>query len=401
MLHSRLVSCAGLTAALALTSACGSDEAAPPGTTTQGTGIPVPGTTSAAGSTAIKPAGSGAAGSTTIGRPATAGTPGTLPSGSAGKGAAGGSAAAGGAATAGTAGGAVATAGGAGGATAAGGAGGAAAGGSSASAGGSGAPTTGGLIREDAPTEASAKTKGKFAVEKYTSGFSGAPTEFGAGTVYYPTDAEPPFASVAVVPGFTALQNSIATWGPFLASHGIVTMTIDTLTTGDLPPQRADELMAALKSIAGENTREASPLKGKLDVSRQCVSGWSMGGGGTLIAASMNPSLKCGVSFAAWSPTGGAQNKVPVLMFEGTNDALAAGMSEAFYMQTPDTVPKMLFEVSGAPHEVANNPANSGGVIGVYGLSWFKVYLEGDDRYKQFLIRDKPSITAKYMTNVK
>ena len=257
---------------------------------------------------------------------------------------------------------------------------------------------TGGFIRGDAPTEATAKTKGKYAVKSYTSGFP--IMGFLAGTLYYPTDADPPFASVAVVPGFTAYQNSIQGWGPFLASHGIVTMTIDTLTTGDLPAQRADELMAALKSIAGENTREGSPLKGKLDTSRQCTSGWSMGGGGTLIAAAKHSELKCAVSFAAWQPTGGAQNKVPVLMFEGTVDPLAAGMSEGFYSQTPNEVPKMLFEVNGAGHEVANNPNNSGGTIGVYGLSWFKVYLEGDMRYKQFLTRGKPSITATYKTNL-
>lgn len=278
-----------------------------------------------------------------------------------------------------------------------------AAAGSGAATGGAGGAgmtdTTGGFIREDAPTEASAKTKGKYTVKSYTSGFP--VMGYGAGTIYYPTDADPPFAMDTVVPGFTAYQNSIAAWGPFLASHGIVTMTIDTLTTGDLPAQRADELMASLKALAGENTREGSPLKGKLDLSRQCVSGWSMGGGGTLIAAAMHPELKCAVSFAAWQPTGGAMNKVPALMFEGTTDPLAAGMSEGFYSQTPDSTPKMLFEVNGASHDVANSPANSGGVIGVYGLSWFKVYLEGDMRYMQFLTRGKQSINAKYMTNVK
>jgi hypothetical protein len=65
-------------------------------------------------------------------------------------------------------------------------------------------------------------------------------------------------------------------------------------------------------------------------------------------------------------------NMVPVLMFEGTADPLAAGMSEPFYMQTPDSVSKMLFEVTGAAHDVANSPSNSMGIVGQYGLSWFK-----------------------------
>ena len=34
-------------------------------------------------------------------------------------------------------------------------------------------------------------------------------------------------------------------------------------------------------------------------------------------------------------------------------------------------------------------------IIGAYGLSWLKVYLEGDERYCQLLLRPFPSITTK------
>jgi dienelactone hydrolase len=141
---------------------------------------------------------------------------------------------------------------------------------------------------------------------------------------------------------------------------------------------------------------------GKLAKDRLGVSGWSMGGGGTLIAASMNPTLRAGVSFAAWGPSGGSSNKVPVLMFEATADALAASMSDGYYAAVPNDVPKMLFEVQGSSHNVANSPRNHNGIIGLYGLSWWKLFLEGDQRYKQFLTAPKPSITtSKFATNVK
>lgn len=244
--------------------------------------------------------------------------------------------------------------------------------------------------------------KGPYATMSYTSGMRNGPS-YGAATMYYPTgDAKPPFGCVTVVPGFTALQSSIRDWGPFLASHGIVTMTIDTNTTSDPPQTRAMALMDALMTCAAENDRMGSPLMGKLATDHQGVSGWSMGGGGTLIAASGNPKLKAAVSFAAWGPTGGSQNKVPVLMFEATADPLAAGMSDSFYAGTSNDVPKMLFEVSGGSHNVANSPRNSSGIIGLYGLSWWKVFMEGDQRYKQFLTAPKPSITTnKFATNVK
>jgi dienelactone hydrolase len=160
--------------------------------------------------------------------------------------------------------------------------------------------------------------------------------------------------------------------------------------------------MDALEAVKAENTREGSPIKGKVDVTRLGVSGWSMGGGGTLIAASRNPTLKAAVSFAAWQPSGGAMNKVPALMFEATSDFLAAAMSDGFYAATPETTPKMLFEVQGSSHNVANNPANHDWIIGKYGLSWFKVFLEGDERYRQFLIAPFPNIvTSKAKHNLK
>ena len=81
--------------------------------------------------------------------------------------------------------------------------------------------------------------------------------------MYYPTDAQAPFSGVVMCPGYTAVQSSIQDWGPFFASHGIVLVTIDTLTTLDQVAQRATELLDALKELKDENTRAGSPLRGK------------------------------------------------------------------------------------------------------------------------------------------
>jgi dienelactone hydrolase len=270
---------------------------------------------------------------------------------------------------------------------------------------GKAAPSAGGFIRGPEPTMATAigTAKGPYSVQSYTDGFKKG-TDYLAGTIYYPDggDAEPPFGCVIVVPGFTAYQSSIRNWGPFLASNGIVTMTIDTLTTGDLPDQRSGELLDALNDCVNENERQGSPLMGKIDKNVTGLMGWSMGGGGTLIAASQTPTLKAVIGLCAWGPHGGDMDKVPALMFEGTADALAASMSDSYYQAIPDSVPKMLFEVAGADHFYANDPATYDGIVGLYGLSWMKVFLEGDMRYKQFLTAAKPDITTmKFATNVK
>jgi CubicO group peptidase (beta-lactamase class C family) len=56
-------------------------------------------------------------------------------------------------------------------------------------------------------------------------------------------------------------------------------------------------------------------------------------------------------------------------------------------------------EVTGGPHDIANDPASAGGEIGRYGLSWLKVFLEGDERYGQFLL-ETPSRESDFRDNL-
>jgi hypothetical protein len=212
---------------------------------------------------------------------------------------------------------------------------------------------------------------------------------------------------VAICPGFTATQSSINTWGPFLASHGIVVMTIDTNTTGDSVVQRSTALMDALDCLKSENTRSGGPLMGKLDTGRMGLMGWSMGGGGTWIDANTHPELKTAITLAGHiitAPGGTGAIKtisVPTLMFAGQTDSaiLGGGMSQPIYTQIPDSVPKMLYEISGLGHDAGNNPANNSKNVGLYGLSWQKVFLEGDQRYKQFLLVKGPN-ASDFRTNL-
>ena len=287
------------------------------------------------------------------------------------------------------------------------GGGGVTAGSGGASGGTAGAPAPGdGLIRGDAPTQDSASNNGPYDVGQYTDGIRDG-AEFLAATIYYPKDADPPFAGVVACPGFTAYQDSVAPWGPFLASHGIVLMTIDTNTTGDSVDIRQGALLDALESLKAEQMRSGSPIMGKLDMTRFGLMGWSMGGGGTWLNANDHPELKSAISLAGHNSTaGGALRntmiKVPTLMLCGDADTaiLGLGMSQPVYEAIPEDTPKMLYEVSGASH-FDIQPATGNKLFGLFGLSWQKVFLEGDTRYKQFLMLPKPQNASDYRTNVK
>jgi hypothetical protein len=53
---------------------------------------------------------------------------------------------------------------------------------------------------------------GPFEVSSYSKDLPDSPAYAGA-TVYYPTNADPLFAGVAVAPGFTETQSAINGWG--------------------------------------------------------------------------------------------------------------------------------------------------------------------------------------------
>ena len=112
------------------------------------------------------------------------------------------------------------------------------------------------------------------------------------------------FGAVAISPGFTATQSSIAWLGPRLASQGFVVITIDTNSVFDQPASRGTQLLAALDYLTqqqlGPHPHRRRP-------------GWrspghSMGGGGTLeaatdppVAAGRDPARSRGTPTRRWS----------------------------------------------------------------------------------------------------
>jgi pimeloyl-ACP methyl ester carboxylesterase len=112
-----------------------------------------------------------------------------------------------------------------------------------------------------------------------------------------------------------------------------------------------------------------------------------------------------------WNPsTTYPMDTVPTLIFAGTADGLAGPpMPQDQYMSIPSTTPKILYEVQGGTHFVSTSPTNSGTdmapdttstpTIARFGLSWLKVYLECDTRFRQFLLV-KPSDAAEFDTTV-
>nr|WP_131763279.1 dienelactone hydrolase family protein [Actinomadura fibrosa] len=235
--------------------------------------------------------------------------------------------------------------------------------------------------RGPAPTTASIEAvRGPFATSQTTVS-SLSVTGFGGGTIYYPTStAEGTFGAVAVAPGYTADQSSLAWLGPRLASQGFVVFTIDTLTRSDQPDSRGRQLEAALDYLT-----QRSSVRTRIDASRLGVMGHSMGGGGTLEASLDRPALQAAIPLTPWDLNKNfSRDTVPTLIIGGQTDTIApvASHAQPFYESIPASTEKAYLELAGASH-FAPNTANT--TIAKYSISWLKRFIDNDTRYEQFL----------------
>ncbi|MFF9896228.1 alpha/beta hydrolase [Streptomyces longispororuber] len=231
------------------------------------------------------------------------------------------------------------------------------------------------------PTEASIEApRGHYTVaQKSVSALD--VTGFGGGTIHYPTStADGTFGAVAIAPGYTALQSSIAWLGPRLASQGFVVITIDTHTTVDQPASRGDQLLAALDHL----TRRDS-VRSRIDSGRLGVMGHSMGGGGSLEAAKDRPSLRAAIPLTGWNlDKTWSEMRVPTMLIGADGDTIApvATHSRPFYESLPSTLDRAYLELNNATHFTPNVPDTT---IAKYSVSWLKRFIDNDTRYEQFL----------------
>lgn len=204
---------------------------------------------------------------------------------------------------------------------------------------------------------------------------------FGGGTIYYPRTSGR-YGLIAISPGFTATEGSVAWIGEKLASHGFVAIVINTNTTLDQPSGRARQLRAALDHAVN---RASSTVRSRIDPTRQAVAGHSMGGGGSLIAAEEDPTLKAAFPLTPWNTSSSfTRVRVPSMMFGADGDTIApvAVHARPFYASLPQGTSKAYAELQGASH-FAPNVRNE--AIGRYGVAWMKRFMDGDTRYSTFL----------------
>jgi predicted dienelactone hydrolase len=262
----------------------------------------------------------------------------------------------------------------------------------------------GGFPKDD---EINIKAKGPYAVMTYTDGLDD--PEYSSSIMYYPQDAQPPFGVVAFAPGYTAVKENYTFLGFMLASHGIAALlTTPSNTDVDQPPARGEDLVAAVARIQAENARTGSPLNGKIATDRICVTGQSMGGGGSLHAANeLGSKIRCAMPLQPWQP-GASFSKItaPIMFIGAASDTIASVSSNSgpHYESVPSSTEKFLVVFQGDHYLSTNRTSTddtppedatpSFDVQAAYMIPFYKLFLESDERYRPYLYGDLRSMMS-------
>jgi len=151
-----------------------------------------------------------------------------------------------------------------------------------------------------------------------------------------------------------------------------------------------DALIAAVTLLRAENSRSGSPLNSRIDVGKMAIMGHSMGGGGVLLAANEHSDqIQAAIPFTPWVPDVEFGNiTVPTLVIAGSADRIANVTDHAWrhFESIPESTTKVYLEIEGGDHYVADSDRGTDlATVGRYGIAWLKLYLDGDERYRDFI----------------
>ena len=249
-----------------------------------------------------------------------------------------------------------------------------------------------GYERGPAPTKAALEAdKGPFDVDSYKISRADAKAYgYGGATVYFPKGTTQTFGIVSLTPGFLGFQAVYAPLAERVASHGFVVVNLDPTTILDFPDVRARQMAGALKQAIELAQSGKAPYAAVLDSSRRAVMGHSMGGGGSLVAAENDATLKASVPITPWyTGTNFKDLQVPTLIVACEKDIIAPNKqhSDAFYATMPATLKRGEVELKGADHLCPLSLAKKVDQTNVAksAIAWLKLFVDEDQRYESLV----------------
>ncbi len=219
-------------------------------------------------------------------------------------------------------------------------------------------------------------------------------THYASAVLYYPEMAAAnPVPATTLCAGYLGDKEDIAWLARRIASHGIIVINFDPAdSSSTLPKTWANGHKGCLASLRAENERLESPLYHRIDTERLCLAGFSMGGGGALLAAAdSGAEVSNVVALHPWLEPVPVRFAIscPVLMFGGTMDTgTTTYMIETILGALPGTADALLIEIMNAVHVDPLNQGNFHDLYSNFIIAWLKYYAAGRTDYLPYLAED-------------
>ncbi len=211
--------------------------------------------------------------------------------------------------------------------------------------------------------------------------------------VSYPCTISGVAPATTLTGGFTNTKEDMYWLADHLSSHGYIVITMTPTNNLGLPPVWERAHKGGIDKLKSENSRLTSPIRGKVDVNKLGIMGFSMGGGGTLLAAGdLGSQVKTAVPLAPWlgaSIPSYWNIRAKTLVISGANDSVAfPGTIAGYYRNLPSSITRGLAEVRGASHLdwfgiTASRTQQTR--FKTLTTSWLKTHLTGDSSYLTYL----------------
>ena len=251
-------------------------------------------------------------------------------------------------------------------------------------------------------------TSGGQSVCNYSLGLSS--LSYQSARVSYPCNLSGTAPATTLTGGYTNTKEDMYWLADHLTSHGYIVITMTPNNNLGLPPGWATAHKGGIDKLKSENTRLGSAIRGKVDTSKLGIMGFSMGGGGTLLAAGdLGSQIKTAVPLAPWlgvSIPSYRNIKAKTLVISGASDTVAFPGTIAGYYNNLPAITKGLAEVRGASHlDWFGVTASSSQQTRFKTLTtaWLKTYLTGDTSYQTYFngTEHQKNVSAGWYTQYK
>lgn len=225
----------------------------------------------------------------------------------------------------------------------------------------------------------------------YTSGLSS--SSYSSARVTYPCGlSKSTYPATTLTGGYSNTKEDMTWLANHLTSHGYIVIAITPNNIFGTPPGWATAHKGGISKLKSENTRSASPIFNKIDTKKLAVSGFSMGGGGALLAAA---DLKTQIAVAlplapylGFSSPNYSSISAKTLIQAGASDTVSyPSVVASYYQSLPTSISRALTTFRGATHLdwINSGSATQHARFKTLVTAWMKVYLDGDSAYQTHL----------------